>query len=208
MKLNQGPISKEGLMESLAKAKGVMNKVDGGNYTKGNITQEMLEEDNEKPLPIMENQPTTNPNLHKTPDPITEDKVNQSRLPDNIKKAMLENPINQIGLDSTLDMNFVENTKQLMNESRSTNKTPQVPQQRQTYTETPQKKSTVSSSELERRLTPIIENIIRKTMDEIVDRKLNQILSASQTQTINEGLAIKVGETIFTGKLTKAKSIK
>jgi hypothetical protein len=207
MKLKQGPISKEGLMQSLAKAKGVMNKVDGGSYQKGNITPEMLNEDQEKTLPIptmMEDQP--NPNLHKAPGPITEDKVNQSKLPDNIKKAMLENPIQQISMDAGLDMSFVEQTKQLMGESGS-RKAEQPIQQKQVQTESPQKK-TVSSSELERRLTPIIENIIRKSIDDILDKKLDRLLSVAESKTINEGLAIKVGDSIFTGRLTKVKSTK
>ena len=70
------------------------------------------------------------------------------------------------------------------------------------------KTAKLNMGDLERRLTPIIENIIRKTLDEIVDKKLNTLLAASQGQSINENLAIKVGETIFTGKLTKAKSTK
>ena len=44
----------------------------------------------------------------------------------------------------------------------------------------------------------LIENTVRKVMDE----KLNQILSAQQTQTINENLVLKVGDSIFKGKIT------
>jgi hypothetical protein len=44
----------------------------------------------------------------------------------------------------------------------------------------------------------LIENTVRKVMDE----KLNQILSAQQTQSINENLVLKVGDSIFKGKIT------
>ena len=44
----------------------------------------------------------------------------------------------------------------------------------------------------------LIENAVRKVMDE----KLNQILTAQQTQSINENLVLKVGDSIFKGKIT------
>ncbi len=37
------------------------------------------------------------------------------------------------------------------------------------------------TSDLVKQLTPIIENIVRKTVVEIMDSKLNQILTAQQT---------------------------
>jgi hypothetical protein len=72
------------------------------------------------------------------------------------------------------------------------------------------KQSTVkiNGSDLEAKLTPIIENIIRKTLDEIVDKKLNQILAAHQTASLNENLVLKVGDSIFSGKITGVKSAK
>jgi hypothetical protein len=51
-------------------------------------------------------------------------------------------------------------------------------------------------------LTPLIENIVRKTVTEILDSKLNQILTAQQTLSINENLVLKVGDSIFKGKIT------
>jgi hypothetical protein len=51
-------------------------------------------------------------------------------------------------------------------------------------------------------LVPIIENIVRKTVTEILDAKLNQILTAQQTLSINENLVLKVGDSIFKGKIT------
>jgi hypothetical protein len=60
----------------------------------------------------------------------------------------------------------------------------------------------VNSSDLVKQLTPIIENIVRKTVMEIMDTKLNQILTAQQTLSINENLVLKVGDSIFKGKIT------
>ena len=50
----------------------------------------------------------------------------------------------------------------------------------------------------------LIENTVRKVMDE----KLNQILTASQTSTINENLVLKVGDSIFKGKITGVNKAK
>ena len=50
----------------------------------------------------------------------------------------------------------------------------------------------------------MIENTVRKVMDE----KLNQILTASTTASINENLVLKVGESIFKGKITGVSKAK
>jgi hypothetical protein len=53
-------------------------------------------------------------------------------------------------------------------------------------------------------LSVLIENTIRKVLDE----KLNQILTAQQTATINENLVLKVGDSIFKGKITGVNKAK
>jgi hypothetical protein len=53
-------------------------------------------------------------------------------------------------------------------------------------------------------LATLIENTVRKVMDE----KLSQILTAQQTSTINENLVLKVGDSIFKGKITGVNKAK
>ena len=214
--MEKGRISADELSERLVGARKVMKKVDNGDFSKGAISENMIKAPEGElvsaPTAAPTAAPTVNPNLHKAPRPASERQIRESKLPDAIKQAMIDNPITQIGLNDTLDMNFVEKTKRLMEEqgvmTNVSNSTAQQPVARVQSPVTESKTVKLNMGDLERRLTPIIENIIRKTLDEIVDRKLNAILSASQGQTINENLAIKVGETIFTGKLTKAKSTK
>lgn len=70
-------------------------------------------------------------------------------------------------------------------------------------TKTSKTQSTQTSNpDLIKQLTPIIENVVRKTVTEILDSKLNQILTAQQTLSINESLVLKVGDSIFKGKIT------
>jgi uncharacterized membrane protein YheB (UPF0754 family) len=93
----------------------------------------------------------------------------------------------QISLSETLDMDFIKGAKRLMEqEGVSTSK--------QTTSKSTQQSSNVDMNAI----AVLIENTVRKVMDE----KLNQILTAQQTQTINENLVLKVGDSVFKGKIT------
>ena len=185
-----GAISQNDLMDKLVKAKKVMNKVDSGNFSKGNIDESMLTSDGTEQ---MMNEVKINP-TRQMPTPSV-DKINQSKLPDAIKKAMIENPIPQISLNDSIDMDMFAGAKKLMEREGMISKTPKTrPQQREYIAES----KNIISSDLITQLTPIIENTIRKVLDE----KLNQILTAQQTTSINENLVLKVGDSIFKGKIT------
>jgi len=186
--LNTGPISSNDLMQKLAQAKKIMNKVDTGNFERGHVNEEVLRSDPEEYI-------NTNniPSLSETRNvsaPASISKIQNSRLPDNIKKAMIENPIeqvSQISLNETLDMNFIKGAKRLM-EQEGTSKS------KQTVSKPTSQPSNIDMNSI----ATIIENTVRKVMDE----KLNQLLSAQQTQSINENLVLKVGDSIFKGKIT------
>jgi hypothetical protein len=180
-----GVLSQNDLMQRLVQAKKVLNKVENGNYEKGNVNEEILRSNPEELMSTENSAPIRQPqqpNLQK---------IQESKLPEAIKRAMIENPIPQISLSDSLDLNFVEKTKKLMeNEGVATKKS------------STQRSSSVDSSDLVKQLTPIIENIVRKTVVEIMDSKLNQILTAQQTMSINENLVLKVGDSVFKGKIT------
>jgi len=181
----QGPISANDLMSKLVQAKKVMNKVDGGNYKRGQINESMLLSDTEE---YTTNESVKAPTRQSPPPSIN--RINNSKLPDAIKKAMIDHPIEQmpsISLNETLDMDFVKGARRLMEQEGASSKK-QQPQQRQS----------VSSNIDMNAIATLIENTVRKVMDE----KLNQILTAQQTQTISENLVLKVGDSIFRGKIT------
>lgn len=180
MSAGQGTISSNDLMRKLVSAKKVMDKVETGNYERGNVNEDILrsapEEINVNSMP---NRKMGIPNI---------DQINNSKLPDTIKRAMIENPIPQISLNDTIDMDMFAGAKKLMEREGMISKTPKK-------TET---QSIINSSDIISQITPIIENTIRKVLDE----KLNQILTAQQTASINESLVLKVGDSIFKGKIT------
>lgn len=192
-KTGTGVISQNDLMQRLVQAKKVMNKVETGDFEKGAVNEDILrvspEEIPQESLPKQQV-----PNVQR---------IQESKLPDAIKKAMIENPIPQISLTDSLDLNFVEKTKRLM-ESEGV-----APKKSQPSKSSSQSSSVqYNSSDMVKQLTPIIENIVRKTVMEIMDTKLNQLLTAQQTMSISENLVLKVGDSVFKGKITGVNKAK
>ena len=190
----QGVISSNDLMKKLVSAKKVMDKVETGSFSKGNIDESVLLSDPEEVMKS-NNQPTNRRPLGVP----SVDLINQSKLPDAIKRAMIESPIPQITLNDKIDMDMFEGAKKLMEREGMISK---QTKNKTTTTNTTNTTNISVSNDFVNTLTPIIENIIRKTLDEIVDKKLNQILTAQQTASINENLVLKVGDSIFKGKIT------
>jgi hypothetical protein len=213
--MGNGTISANDLMSKLVGARKVMNKVESGNYETGFVDQNLLSEgddtyisegDDEVILPTEPKpnvRPVGTPNL---------DKINQSKLPDAIKRAMIESPIPtapEISLNDTLDMDFIKGAKRLMEQEGLSTKKQTAPQrnapiQRQTQSNT----GSLNSAEIVALIKPIVENTVRQTISEILDKKLDQILKAQQSVAINENLMIKVGDSVFSGKLTKVNNAK
>ncbi len=185
MSQGQGTISSNDLMMKLVQAKKVMNKVEGGNFERGHVNENVLRSNpedfmgNSTQMPVTNTKPVNNGEMNIS-------KIQNSKLPDAIKKAMIDNPIPQISLSETLDMDFVKGAKRLMEQEGVSTKRPQSKQQ------------SVGGDIDMNAIAVLIENTVRKVMDE----KLNQILTAQQTQSINENLVLKVGDSVFKGKIT------
>ena len=188
----QGVISQNDLMRKLVQAKKVMNKVDGGNYQRGQVDENILRS---APEDLMNNtQMQSNPSVQRQPGTPNISQIQNSKLPDAIKRAMIENPIPQISLNDTLDMDFIKGAKRLMEQEGVNSKPSQSKQM-----------TTNNGGGIDMNaIAVLIENTVRKVMDE----KLNQILTASQTSTINENLVLKVGDSIFKGKITGVNKAK
>lgn len=189
MSEQRGTITPNDLMMKLVQAKKVMNKVETGSFERGNVNENIIRMDPEEAMKsnVPRQQRQTNvPNVKK---------IQDSKLPDPIKRAMIENPIPQISLNDTIDMDMFKGAKKLMEREGmiSTNKS-----------SSKGSSQSVNSADLISAITPIIENVVRKVMDE----KLNQILSAQQTASINENLVLKVGDSIFKGKITGVNKAK
>ena len=190
--LNTKPISPTDLMSKLVNAKKVMTKVDGGDYTTGNIDESVLQ----RSTSDLVSEPGTKPSTRNVAsNVVNEDKINSSKLPDSIKQAMINNPIptmDQISLGDGLYMDLLKGAKKLMEREGMSTPKKSVPNTKQVISE--------GTNNLD--IQSLIKETIKDTLEEIVDRKLELILTASKTASINETLVLKVGDSIFKGKIT------
>lgn len=202
MSEKMGPINENDLMRKLVNAKKVMNVVDGGNYKTGNIDPMSFIQDSDNMVSEMPQ--TKNVTRNVSSNIVNEDKIRNSKLPDSIKEAMIKNPIptmDNISLSDGLDMSFVEGAKKLMEREGLSKKTTPAPQK---SVQSTQQSFTDSSSDIR----ALIRETIKDTLEEIVDRKLELLLTASKTASINENLVLKVGDSIFKGKITGVNKVK
>lgn len=128
--------------------------------------------------------------------PMTSDRILGSKLPDEIKKLMMEHPIQQptMGAGSgTLSNELVEKASRLMNTNAKgdliESKKPQRQQQSQTTTG-------INANE--------IRDIVRETVQDVL--RENGLLTESETKS-NEVFKFRVGQHIFEGKLVRVKKI-
>lgn len=197
------------LMEKLAISKKIMdvhNKTPRGNVSEGyssyetpsvesyapvnakyDIPQEFLHE-SQSEQPYLSSIP-------KTPQPITNDRVMASKLPDAIKRLMIEHPIQQpasMGGGSVLSDELVEKAARLMNTDARGNQINQPKQrvQEQSQIQQPQ----FSNKQLREMLKEVVEEVLQE----------NGILSES-TEKTNEMFTFKVGKHIFSGKISKVQ---
>jgi hypothetical protein len=158
-----------------------------------NIPQELLQE-SEINQPYLSSIPKT----PSAPQPLTSDRVMASKLPDAIKKLMIEHPIevpnSMGGGGSVLSDELVEKATRLMNTDARGN---QVNQPKQVVREqSPIQQPQVNNKQLREMLKEVVEEVLQE----------NGILSESE-QKSNEVFSFKVGKHIFEGKVTKIKKI-
>lgn len=126
--------------------------------------------------------------------PMTEDKIMSSKLPDEIKRLMIENPIvqpNSMGGGSVLSSELVDKAARLMNTDAS-GKQVRPTTQRQV----------VSESVLDNQnLRSLLKEVVKEVLSE------NGVITESSQKT-NEVFTFKVGKHIFEGTVTKIKKVK
>jgi len=128
------------------------------------------------------------------------DRIANSKLPDEIKRLMMEHPIQQptMGMASgaVLSDELVEKASRLMNKKSnqqpiSENKRQQAPTQ-----QTQQTLISLSADD--------IRSIVRETMEEVLHE--NGLLVESESKS-NEMFKFRVGQHLFEGKVVKVKKI-
>ncbi len=148
---------------------------------------------NETPIPASYNIPeeflSSAPQTPKAPPVMTEDRIKSSKLPDSIKKLMMEHPIQQPqSYAPTLSDDIIEKASRLMGSKK------------ETVVENKKQSSSTSYG-----LTASdIKKIVRETVEEVLSENG---LMVESTQKSNEVMTIKVGKHIFEGKISKVKKV-
>ena len=134
----------------------------------------------------------------KQPELPTQDRILNSKLPDEIKKLMIENPIAQASLPGTtnvLSNEIIEGAQKLMGT------TPKKQNQ-------PQPQSNNASGIDMNALKTMIRDTVRDTVRDVVREELSKSgMIVENEQKTNEQLTLKVGKHLFEGRVTKIKKI-
>lgn len=153
-----------------------------------NIPQEFLQENHLSPS--MPSIPLTRENTKPVGAP-TVDAIKNSKLPDEIKRLMIEHPINQPQQQQTvISDELVQKASRLMRREDS-NYVPESAKSKQVPT-----------------TQNIDYNIIQKMINEAVESALQKNgLIVESTEKTNETFTFRVGKHIFEGKISKVKKM-
>jgi len=193
------------LMQKLLISKKIMDKHnDMGRNTNQGLNSPMLE--NFEPVNAKYNLPNdilteSQPIRQTNSEAPTEDRILNSKLPEEIKRLMLEYPIQQpssMNGSSILSDDLVEKASRLMNVDASGKNTKNT-QTKKVVEETVsrrQSSSQTNASDLKKMLKEVVTEVLSE----------NGLLTESEKNS-NEVFKFRVGQHIFEGKLTKIKKI-
>jgi hypothetical protein len=202
----------EQLMQKLAVSKAIMDKQDEikrGDVRNSSFSPNLIEDYNipqakyNIPQEFLQEQPVNQPYLSESREntkPVgvpSIDAIKNSKLPDEIKRLMMEHPIAQAQTQNpTLSNDLIERATRLMN----------VNSPNQVSESNSQKPK--SNPQQTQQLSGIDYKMLKKLLKEVVDESLseNGLIMESSEKT-NEIFTFKVGKHIFEGKVTKIKKL-
>ena len=215
------------LQNSLLKAKKVMGAVDTGNVkpTSQNRTMNQSMTQQVPPEKLLTQLPPNAPNAPTSQIPAerpmnmnpkaghTKERIMESKLPDAIKNAMINNPIPTMDFNNAtnkLSPEFIEEVSKKMKSQdysvdgmrNTANSTIDIPPPSSSSTPTNIKSVAQPQSS---DIRSIIKETIKESLEEIVENKVRNILEET---SMNENLSLRVGSKIFFGKINKVKSVK
>ena len=208
------------LMQKLALSKAIMDKADGIKSTnsmngglpptslqqlnspesfdiptaKYNIPAEFLQETNTPQQPYLSNVPRENTKPVGVP---TVDAIKNSKLPDEIKRLMMEHPISQPQQQTaTISNELIEKATRLMKKNEGN------------YIPESSKQQSQQSQQNHSSTSGIDYNLIKKMISEAVNEALHENgLITESSEKSNEVFTFKVGKHVFEGKVTKIKKL-
>jgi hypothetical protein len=200
-------------MEKLALSKAIMDKADGiksSNSMNGglpptslqqfdvpnakyNIPSEFLQEGPSQQTPYLSSVPRENTKPVGNP---TVDAIKNSKLPDEIKRLMMEHPIGQPQQQpTTISNELIEKASRLMKDN-SNNYIPDSAKPKQVQTQPTPSVGNIDYNVIQKMITEAVNNALKE----------NGLLMESSEKS-NELFTFKVGKHVFEGKVTKIKKM-
>lgn len=206
----------EDLMQRLAVSKKIMDRqstIKRGDLPQHINTTPMIESFETPqatynlPQEFLSEQEQTQPRSNFDPTkPIEQTKILNSKLPDEIKKLMIEQPIVQPSSmgSSTISDDIIEGAQRLMKMDRPNVSQANVKSQPKT-----QQQPTTNTSFNLNEMKTMIRDVIRDTVRDVIREELEVAgLISETTENANETIQFKVGKHVFMGKVTKIQKIK
>jgi hypothetical protein len=179
----------QSLMQKLAISKQIMDKQDGIPNTGKELPNYNINESTVSQPNVNYNQPTVDPMSRQ----INEDSVMNSKLPDEIKKLMIENPIQKPDQGSvTLSNEIIEGAAALIRGNQKESK--KIVESSQTISDL--------------NLRDMVRDVVRDTVKEVIKEELSDKIILSEGKgDVKDKITFKVGNHIFQGMVTKVKKI-
>ena len=142
------------------------------------------------------------PNFDPT-QPLEESRIKNSKLPDEIKRLMIEQPIVQpssMNGGSVISNDIIEGAQRLMGMGSKQ-------QQPQVVNETVKTQKTTQNFDMNE-IKTMIRDVVRDTVKDVVREELKEAgMLVESTSNSNDTLQFKVGNHLFVGKVTKIKKL-
>jgi len=195
------------LMEKLALSKKIMERSD--EIKRGDVRPTTPSVENFESVNAGYNIPqeylseNISPKMTDTAVAPTQDRIVNSKLPDEIKRLMIENPIDKPAMTGpTISDEIIEGAQRLMKKDKISD-SPQT----QASKQRPQENYTTSNININE-IKSMIRDVVRDTVRDVVREELKQAgMIVESTQNSNETLQFKVGQHLFIGKVTKIKKL-
>ena len=194
------------LQQSLINAKTVMNKVDGGNFERsGTPLSQPITENVTLTSSALENVDTASARQDLSPKSnMTQDKIKNSKLPQAIKEAMINNPIPDVPFNNStgLSSDFVDGVKEQMDKQGLPVNSAQIP--------TPTMPSSVSGPKTQKLSSKNLKSIIKESVKELIDETITEKMEGINhfSSDKKDNFKFIVGNKVFYGKITASKDLK
>jgi hypothetical protein len=209
--------SAEELMQRLAVSKKIMDRqstIKRGEMPQNINAAPMLESFNTPqatynlPQEFLSESPSTSQKSNYDPTkPIEESKILNSKLPDEIKKLMIERPIVQPNTMSSASISddIIEGAQRLMKmENKNSQPSDSLPKSNTKKT-TQNTQSQFNMNEMKTMIRDVVRDVVR---DVIREELQDAGVISESSEDANESIQFKVGKHIFLGRVTKIQKVK